>query len=151
MPAAPRHPRNTIEILTAAVLLATAVAALLVALTFDATSRAFPAIVSALLVLVAIVTGASAVAYPKPSARSHVGVAAAMAACAVLILWSIALSLGGGFTLPTFFMQLTLLAICGVRRPWVLLTVAMIVTLSAYLLFAVALDVPLPASRLPIP
>ena len=74
-----------------------------------------------------------------------------MAACGVLIVWSIALSLGGGFALPTFVMQISLLALCGVRRPWILLSVAAIVTSIAYLLFAVALDVPLPASRLPIP
>lgn len=151
MPAAPRHSRNRIDILTATVLLVTASAALLLALKFDSASRAFPAVVSALLILVAVVTGAAAVAYPKPSERTHAGFATATAVCAVLIIWSIALSFGGGFTLPTFFMQLALLSICGVRRPWVLLTIATIVTLSAYLLFAIALDVPLPASRFPIP
>ena len=146
-----RQQNNAIDLLAAVVLCAVGITALVLALDFDNESRAFPAAVSALLVLVAAVSGALAIVRRQPLSSPTGGFVAAAAACAVLIAWSIALSLGGGFILPTLLMQLALLSICGVRRSWALVTLPVLITLGAYLLFAVALDVPMPISRLPVP
>ena len=124
--------------------------ALLLALDFDVASRAFPAVISALLALAGFAVVGMAVAKPREMATDLHGIGSAGLACLAAGEEHRAQAAGGaGFIVPTFLLQIALLLLTGVRRRGYLLAVAAFVTGLAYLGFIVLLDVPLPPSRLP--
>lgn len=119
------------------------------ALTFDADSRMFPLTVAALLA----VTGAGIIVNAAGKRESSVNLTSstwpAVVAAAIIAVWAAAFAGGAGFILPTFLMQSALLYLAGLRRPVYIAGTAALVTTSAYLLFVVLLDIPMPPSLLP--
>ena len=137
------------DVVTGGVLAAVGLLATFQALGFDAESRLFPAITSGLLAAVGIAIVILAIYRPDKTVRVAHGAGTTPMACVVIACWAIALGGGAGFLLPTFFMQAFLLRLAGIRRLPVLVGVAALVALLAYLMFVVLLDIPMPASRLP--
>lgn len=119
------------------------------ALTFDADSRMFPLTVATLLA----VTGAGIIVNAAINRASSIMLASntwpAVVAAAIIAVWAAAFSGGAGFMLPTSMMQAALLYLAGLRRPVYIAGTAVLVTTSAYLLFVVLLDIPMPPSLLP--
>ncbi len=117
---------------------------------FDAASRVFPATLAGLLTLVGLALVATS--FWRDNRRSpNGGFHAAIAAATVSMAWAAAVSFGGGFLVPTFLMQFALLWLSGIRRLWITATCAILITAAAYVLFAILLNVPLPAAHLPTP
>lgn len=137
------------DLLTGGVIALAGLLALLLALDFDVASRAFPAVISALLALAGFAVVGMAVAKPREMATDLHGIGSAGLACLAIAVWATAFAGGAGFIVPTFLLQIALLLLTGVRRRGYLLAVAAFVTGLAYLGFIVLLDVPLPPSRLP--
>jgi len=118
--------------------------AALLALEFDRVSRVYPLTVAVLL----CATGIGIVV--NQVLRSDAGVSVdrhlsrIFLAAVVTALWAAALLGGGGFVIPTLLMQMSLLALSGLRRPIYIALIAALVTTIAYAFFVVLLDVPLP-------
>lgn len=116
---------------------------------FDERSSTYPMILGGLLA--ALGAGVSVMGFLKTS--PPIAMAAAMGIAlpggAVIAAWAGALGLGLGFLLPTLGMQIALLWLGGVRGGLRILSYALLITVVAYGLFGVALDVPLPDARVP--
>ncbi len=138
-----------VDIVTGIVLAIAGSAALLAALDFDAESRMFPALASALLALAGVAIVGLGVLRPGVSKRVAHSVGLATLACLAIGGWAGAFAAGLGFVGPTFVLQLLLLLLAGERRILPLLAVATVVTGLAWLAFVVVLDVPMPPSVLP--
>jgi hypothetical protein len=111
---------------------------------FDAISRTYPLSLGILLMALGLSLIARGL---RPSGR-HVSfmatVQVGIPATLVLVLWIYALSFGLGYLLPTFTMQVTFLAFCGVRSPLRLALIAGLITGVSYAVFAIVLSVRLP-------
>lgn len=124
--------------------------AMTLAFDFDTASRVFPATLAGLLTLAGLAL--IAMSFWRNNRRSpNGGFRAATAVATVSMAWAAAVSFGGGFLVPTFLMQFALLWLTGIRKLWLTATCAMLITAAAYVLFAILLNVPLPAARLPTP
>ena len=116
---------------------------------FDENSRTYPIILAGLLAAVGV--GVSVMGFLKTS--PPIAMAAAMGVAlpggVVIAAWAAALGFGLGFLLPTLAMQVALLWLGGVQSGLRIFSYAVLITAVAYGLFGVALDVPLPDSRVP--
>lgn len=112
---------------------------------FDDRSRSYPMILGALLAAtgLAVALGGLLRAGKAPPLTGPLRVA--LPAAVVVALWAAALGAGGGFLLPTLVMQGALLWLGGVRGPLRIALYAVLITAAAYTLFALLLDVRLPA------
>ena len=150
--ASPSRANRFVDAIAGSLLLILGLVAAWQAAGFDPQSRPFPMMISGLLGLAGLVLILTAGLRPQgghTDRRGHGGAVAS--AVAALVAWTLATGLGAGFLLPTFGLQVLLLWITGIRGIWRLLITATAVTAFAYLLFVVALDIPMPPSRLPDP
>ncbi len=116
---------------------------------FDDASRAYPLglslLMSALgvLILINAVRGLGAqVSFVQPAQ-------VAIPATIITVLWISGLTIGFGYLLPTFFMEVAFLTICGVRGFGRVTVYAALISGVSYLIFFIALDVRFPASLAP--
>ena len=116
---------------------------------FDDESRMFPLFVAILLAFTGIAIAAHAVLRPAINRGAVQNVRSAVLAALILAAWAVAFAGGAGFVIPTFLTQAALLWLGGFRRPMIVIGVAAIVTLLAYVLFVALLDIPMPPSLLP--
>ena len=113
---------------------------------FDDSSRSYPTILGGLLAAAGLAVALTGLLLKADKALCLAGpLRSALPAAAVVSLWATALGAGSGFVLPTLLMQAALLWLGGVRGPLRIAVYAALITAAAYTLFALMLDVRLPA------
>ena len=116
---------------------------------FDENSRTYPIILAGLLAALGICVSVMGFLKTAPPIAMAAAMGVALPGGVVIAAWAAALGVGLGFLLPTLVMQVALLWLGGVRGGLRILSYAVLITAVAYGLFGVALDVPLPDSRVP--
>ena len=116
---------------------------------FDDRSRSYPMMLGALLAAAGLAVAAIGLLKEAKSVALIGPLRVALPAAVVVALWVTALGAGGGFLLPTLMMQGALLWLGGVRGPLRIALYAVLITAAAYTLFALVLDVRLPAPAVP--
>ncbi|WP_119166261.1 tripartite tricarboxylate transporter TctB family protein [Algihabitans albus] len=116
---------------------------------FDARSGTYPTILGGLLAASGACVAVMGLLKSKRDLPMAGALRAALPAAAVIAAWAAALGFGLGFLLPTLLMQIALLWLGGVRGALRIPIYALLITGVAYGLFGLALDVPLPQSRIP--
>ena len=112
---------------------------------FDDRSRSYPMILGGLLAIAGLAIALKGLLKADKSISLAGPLRVALPAAVVVSLWVTALGAGGGFVLPTLLMQAALLWLGGVRGLLRIAVYAALITAAAYTLFALVLDVRLPA------
>jgi len=112
---------------------------------FDDNSRSYPMILGGLLAGAGLAVAVAGLLRAGKAIRLDGPLRVALPAAVIVALWAVALGAGGGFVLPTLLMQAALLWLGGVRGPLRIAVYAVLITAAAYTLFALVLDVRLPA------
>jgi len=143
-----RHVLAQVDLWIGLLLVGTGSFALYQAIGFDSVSRNFPLIVAGLLTLSGLWLLLRCLSGGVLNTLKWRELAPIACAIGLLALWIVALRYGLGFVIPTFLMQLGLFWLAGERRIPRAVLVAALVSLGAYLVFALVLDVRLPRSFL---
>jgi hypothetical protein len=112
---------------------------------FDDDSRSYPMILGGLLAAAGLAVALTGLLKADKALCLAGPLRVALPAAVVVALWATALGAGGGFVLPTLLMQIALLWLGGVRGPLRIAVYSALITAAAYTLFALVLDVRLPA------
>lgn len=112
---------------------------------FDDSSRSYPMILGGLLAAAGLAVALAGLLKAGKAIPLAGPLRVALPAAVVVALWAAALGAGGGFVLPTLLMQVALLWLGGLRGALRIAVYAALITAAAYTLFALVLDVRLPA------
>ncbi|MFU1478252.1 tripartite tricarboxylate transporter TctB family protein [Roseovarius sp. C7] len=116
---------------------------------FDQMSRSYPLVLGWVLVGLGALLLLNALRHKTPSVSFRIPGQVALLAALILGLWTMALSGGLGYLLPTFVMQLCFILLCGSCGLAQAAIIAATITGVSYLAFIVGLGVRLPATLLP--
>lgn len=145
-PAGPaRRPWARDDLWVGAALLVIGLYACWEASSFDDRSRSYPMVLGGLLAAAGLAVAIAGFLKNTRPLSLAAPLRVALPAGLVIALWVMALDAGLGFVLPTLLMQGALLWLSGVRGARRGAIYAFLITAAAYTLFALALDVRLPA------
>lgn len=145
----PTSPLAHSDTWTGLALMATGGIAAWLARGFDQMSRSYPMALAWVLVALGALLVINVLRRQTASASFRTPAQVALLALLILGLWTLALSSGLGYLLPTFVMQLCFILLCGSLGLIQAAMIAAAITGISYLAFIVGLGVRLPATLLP--
>lgn len=116
---------------------------------FDVASRNFPMILGFLMVVFGVLLMRQVVTGKAKHVCFSIPIRVTMVTAITAMIWIGAITLGLGYLLPTFAMQLAFLLSCGVRSQGKAATIAALIACVSYLGFIAGLDLRLPESLAP--
>lgn len=136
------------ELWTGAVLTVFGAGAAWLATGFDATSRSFPLTVALVLTVCGLVIVLRALLSGKHQALPFHDFGIVALGALLIVGWALALKAGAGFLIATTAFLFGIFWLAGLRQTVRAITLSVLVTLAAYGIFALLLNVHLPASFL---